>query len=674
MHRGPRILCCFLAALLASPVLPAMASKVSVWRHANKSDFSGHELHGVVLSQEGEITLGRRLAAVCDAKAGSVWCLARTPQGKLLAGTAMPGQVLRVSPEGEAVAVWTDAQQQVFSLAARDDGSVLAGTGPHGTVYRVSPTDEVEQLGKLDCLYVWSLLPAADGGVYAGTGPAGKIFKIDADGTSRVFYETRQPHVLCLARRGDGTLIAGTDGAGLVFAIDPAGQGRVLYDADEDEVRSLWVAADGTIFAGTARGASDASKSSSNSEGGQNALYRIAPDGGVRKIAAIDGLIYSVASPDPSGRGDLFLGTGGEGWLYAVDPEGRNLRQTARLDAEQILALHLDKDRTLLVATGNAGRVHRLSADFVDEGSLVSKVLDASLVAQFGAIDWRGSTPEGTQVAVSVRSGNTSKPDETWSNWGVEHADPATARADCPAGRFLQYRLTLRTRKAGVTPRVQAIAVRYRTANQPPEIAKLVVPRMDEADGKQTLTKLKLSWEVADPNQDDLAFTLRFRKLDWEKWITLKEHLTAKEYEWDVESVPEGMYLLELAASDSPSNPPEAALQTTRTSDPFPVDRAGPQVALKLVGIDAQRTAVFEVTAADTISPLASAAYAVDGGSWTNLFPQDKLFDSPRESFRMELSDLKAGAHVLVVRVRDAAGHTSSADAVFEVREPDAAE
>ncbi len=288
-------------------------------------------------------------------------------------------------------------------------------------------------------------------------------------------------------------------------------------------------------------------------------------------------------------------------------------------------------------------------------------------MARFGSLVWRAETPPGTQVSLAVRSGNTQMPDDTWSAWSVEHTDAAKAAADCPPGRFLQYRVTLKTANPRLTPVVRSVAVRYLTANQPPQITKFTVPHVEEGDGKKVVDKLKLTWAANDPNQDDLAYRLSFRKEGWKSWVTLREDVTAAELEWDVTSVPEGIYRVQLEASDRRSNLPQEALAATMVSEPFAVDRTPPRVDARLLGVEAL-SARIEARAADTIGPLVSAAYSLDSDKWINVFPADGLFDSTKEELEIKLSKLAAGMHVLVIRVTDASGQTGSDDVVFEVK------
>jgi hypothetical protein len=64
---------------------------------------------------------------------------------------------------------------------------------------------------------------------------------------------------------------------------------------------------------------------------------------------------------------------------------------------------------------------------------------------------------------------------------------------------------------------------------------------------------------------------------------------------------------------------------------------------------------------------LAAATYSIDGKHWVPVFPVDGLFDRAEAKFRFTARDLKAGSHVIVLRVRDAAGNTGTADVVFRL-------
>jgi hypothetical protein len=119
-------------------------------------------------------------------------------------------------------------------------------------------------------------------------------------------------------------------------------------------------------------------------------------------------------------------------------------------------------------------------------------------------------------------------------------------------------------------------------------------------------------------------------------------------------------------ASDRKDNPDNDALTGERVSTPFVVCHTAPTVTVRIVATDGD-LATVEATGTSPLVRLTAASFAVDGKKWTNVFPEDGLFDSKTETFKFKTDALKAGTHVLVLRVKDAAGNTGSGDVVFSV-------
>ena len=70
----------------------------------------------------------------------------------------------------------------------------------------------------------------------------------------------------------------------------------------------------------------------------------------------------------------------------------------------------------------------------------------------------------------------------------------------------------------------------------------------------------------------------------------------------------------------------------------------------------------------DDLTRIAKAEYAVDGGPWTPIFPDDGIFDSPREQINLSLPDLAGGTHILMVKATDAAGNIGTGDLLLDVK------
>jgi len=701
-----------LASLASRPAL----AKSDVWRTEGASAFAKHHRERVVISDQGVVRLGRSPVPLGPLAAERVWDLARGPDGAIYAATGDAGKVFR-RPAGES-SVWEEVYDaddtQALSLVATPAGKVFVGTGPTGQV--VELTDPKHPASRPDpkVLYIWDLASDAEGNLYAATGPEGQLWKRDGEGQWSLVYDSKASHLLCVAVAPDGSVHTGSDGEGLVYRVDKDGKVSVLYDAPQSEVRALLVAPDGSVYAGTAAAAEGGSPSrapgllslrgdqsdfdsdsdpedalkvarsptplvrisqvkqdpTTNPGGGgsaskppapgENAVYRIDPNGGVREVFRAKALIFSLALIDDR----LLIGAGPEGQLYEVREDDSDSIPLVKLDNGQILSLLAEPGGDLLLGAGDPGAVVRLTSNYAEKGELISDVFDAKLPSRFGSLSWRGDAPEGTAITLRTRTGNVGTPDETWSDWSPEQSDPESARVESPQGRFIQYRVNMTTRDPKRSPELRGVSVSHRSINLPPEISKLELPEVSTTDAAARQSRINVRWDVSDPNDDDLTFQVQVRKEGWPDWISLTDSpITEKSYVWDASAFPSGRYRVKLVADDRPSNSSDEALQRDRESFAFLVDREPPRVE---IDVDA-RKALVEL--ADDLTRLVKAEYAIDGGRWTPAFPDDGLFDSPNERISLEFPDLKAGTHLLMVRATDAAGNIGSGDALIEIKD-----
>jgi hypothetical protein len=327
-------------------------------------------------------------------------------------------------------------------------------------------------------------------------------------------------------------------------------------------------------------------------------------------------------------------------------------------------------------------------------------VFDAQSFATWGRIAWRADQPPGTSVALQVRSGNTEEPDRTWSEWGAELHEPDGAPAGVPAARFVQWRASLATKDPGRTPEVREVALVYLPKNLPPEFRKVEVqavgvsfqkvpgasaaappegkPAGAEADpasrrrGRPQSRKgfepgaRSITWQVVDPNDDDVTVDVQYRALDEKNWKTVRKSIDEDFVTFDGATLPDGTYLVRLVASDSASNPAGQALTAEKISAPFDVDNTPPRID-RFKPVVSKESLHVTFAASDSFSVVREAAYSVDAGDWVPAPPSDGLSDSLQESYDLSLPSPAPGEHSIVVRAIDAAGNVGSGRAVVEV-------
>ncbi len=93
---------------------------------------------------------------------------------------------------------------------------------------------------------------------------------------------------------------------------------------------------------------------------------------------------------------------------------------------------------------------------FAVSGVFQSRVFDANTIVDWQSIQWKGSTPPGTSVAMSVRTGSTpDAEDGTWTGW-QPIASPGSLAL---SSRYIQYRAVLATTDPAVTPELQDVII-----------------------------------------------------------------------------------------------------------------------------------------------------------------------------------------------------------------------
>src|SRR5262249_13120595 len=128
----------------------------------------------------------------------------------------------------------------------------------------------------------------------------------------------------------------------------------------------------------TSRSSSGSSSESSKSSAapaapppgaGENSLYRIAADGTVREIFREKALLLSLLRQD----GQLFIGTGMDGQRFEVDEASKERSEIARLDHGQIHCLCRRRDGSIVVGTGDPGKLYVLQNKHATRGTVVSE-------------------------------------------------------------------------------------------------------------------------------------------------------------------------------------------------------------------------------------------------------------------------------------------------------------
>ncbi len=693
------VLCAFVLFLVP---LAAFAQVGKTWTVSGSEAFSKGKLDGASVLSTGEMVLGPAVEQIKGLKANYVWDLAVGKDGAVYVATGSPA-VVYVLREGELKEIHKTSDKHVLSVLPLPDGAVLAATAPRGIVYKIDGEQNVTVFRELEKTYVWDMALGPNGEIYCATGPNGKLIQLSATGEPKEVFKAKQSHLMCLAVDPDGGIFAGTEPDGLIYRIEPGGKASVLYDTDETEVHCLLLAPDGVLFAGTAqtqgRPAGSGAPSSMPSVGPQpgggppslgemaaptlpgrpstpNSLYKIlAGEGAVRLARLPNTVVLSLAITEGL---DVLVGTATEGRLVSVDAEGVQ-RIITDFKASHISAMAPDSQGAVIVGTSNTGGLWRLQAGYREAGTFTSDVFDAGYLARWGRIWWKGAQPTGTGVTASLRTGNSRKPDDTWSDWSAPAEGAAGRAVEVPMGRFAQLKVEMRTGGTGETPMLIAVSASYRQINRRPDVQKLAVEGGASAPGasrpgpsstgRQTPGKRSITWQAKDPNGDPIVVDLYYRGVAQRQWKTLEKDIKAKtKYDWDIRRVPDGLYVLRLVASDRLGRPADEALQAEKLTAPFVIDNRSPAVLDLQAEVGQDKSYVITGVAKDSYSTIKAIQVSRNSEDWEPVFPADGIFDSTAEEFSFRTDSLAQGEHVFVFAATDKAGNLGSEQIIILVK------
>ena len=673
--------CCLLFAICFGWMGEAKAVSPKIWHENSQKAFEQGEPKDVSLTRDGTVMLSPSWGLAADTGEDFVWALALDAKGALYIGTGNEGRIYILKPGSEKAELLFDLPEiAVFSLAIGSDGAVYAGTSPGGLIYCIVSGKEPVEFCQTGDVHVSTLVARPGGGLYAGTGgDRGRILKIDSRGEVTALYVSKDPNIVSLAAGADGVVYAGTDNSGLVYKVSESGAADVLYDAAENEIHSLAVGKGGVIYATAMAQSSRPEGNGGGKNGGQNggqngggqtgsAIYAIRPSGAAIRLWETDDsmLLDAVSNSD----GSVKVVTGKKGRIYQVWPDGR----------ATLLAVLKDKNPWAMIAGGGdvlwigasgSGEIYRMEGGFAKEGNLTSEPQDFDLVSHWGRVWWQAELPAGTSVAVQTRAGNSEEPDDTWSDWSKLITSPGGQITSRP-GRFLQYRLILKTRSGNESPKVRSIQLAGLQENARPRVLRInaesvVAGSEGDDSGESAKGVWKIDWTAGDANDDTLIYHLYFRDVGESRWRLLKDEIQSSQFLWHTEAVPDGAVEVRVVASDRLSNPSELALTDEAISSPFDIDNTAPVVRLgKMQQVGRSVTVTGEIE--DARSAISKAAYALNSDDWKVVFPAGRIFDSPLESLDFTIENLKPGSYTLVVRAQDALRNVGVGKTIFEVK------
>lgn len=671
---------------------PAAASQAQVHVVEGLKDLLAGELDGTSIGPDGLVRPGPVVSVAADALTGPVLAVARAGDGGLYAATAAPGRVWRIVP-GKAPEVVLEADKPlVTALLPLGKGKLVALTAPDGGAAIIDlSTKKTQTIAAKDAKMLLAGAVLDDTVYAAGGGEEGVLLKLAPGAKAfEVVARTKEPQLrsVAAAKVGGATrVVVGGGEEGVVYEVS-GGKLRALVDANPAEITALALGADGTVYAAAVDGEGKLSKGATarakaddegddkkkakarkvksaeiwriDSQGRASLLWQ-SKDHGAYALALVDGATLGGGRAGPV----LLAGTGPEGRIYQLDPKG-DLPAGVLLrvkDRDEVTSLRADASG-LVFGTAHTAGVLVAGKATAARATYLSDALDAGALSRYGAVTARGRG----DIKLSIRTGNTKEPDDTWSGF-------TTAPAAAPAGQYAQVRALL-----GAGAALEGLSLSYLVDNRAPEIDRVEVlapgwkvtatnreqsetrsvtfnekpfakfldrrggqnPTLEERPfGKQSFDAgyRTVYAYVEDPDKDALRYRFHLGRVaadgSVKAWTLLKEWSEEPFVSFEASRLADGEYKVRAEVDDVPTNGPVRRLSDHDTSPAFVVSHAPPRMS----GAQASRAKDAVRVKLDVAAalPLTVVRCSAGGGDWVPLDPKDGIVDGTSESFDVQM-------------------------------------
>ncbi|MGH9368474.1 MAG: two-component regulator propeller domain-containing protein, partial [Thermoanaerobaculia bacterium] len=564
--------------------------------------FAGEELY-VATGLPGEIhrvaaaRKGQRVHAAPDPHVRSLFL---DRQGRLWAGTAGSGLVLRLEVSGAVETVYDSAKSEVSAIASSADGRIWAAavsaetapgggepittpvTLPTGRAPRTPGGDDEEGKEKAEVSVSVSSVRVAAGKPSGKGAYSSEVVLFPADEPPRTVWSSAEELVFALEPTTEAQeVLAATGPNGKLYRI---GNGYWALDRTLDEKQVTALAGDAIAT------------------NGSSAVYRLSD--GARKgeyVSAVKDTGRTSRFGAFRFEGDLLPGTQVEFSFRSGEasvPDATWSAWSAWLAAGQVSKI-----------TAPPGRYLQWKARLSSEGKAL---------------------PVLRRIEAAYRNRNAAPDVENLTAMA-----PAEVLARAPSGSTNVFETQAPDEKGIFTGLEES-----KTEGAPRKLLR---------KGYRTLT-----WKATDRDGDTLTCELRVRPVGSQRSVLLRKEIKEAFYAFDTTSLPDGDYVFRLIASDADSNPDDPRT-ASRDSSPVRIDNTPP--ALRRLAFSG---GALRIEAADAASPILEAEYSLDAKEWVKIEPEDGLFDSPVETYAIGLEGAPHGAYLLL-RVTDAARNVAAA-------------
>ena len=644
---------------------------------ARKGFYNNGTYNGIMLTEQGSLVLAPIIEKDGAIDGKFIWKIYPSADGSMYAAISGNGAELYRRNAGESdfnLFVKSTNESAFTSVISDNSGNIYAATGPYARIIKYDNAGNEIWSKNIDDTYIWDMKFDNNGNLYAAAGGNNaRVLKISSSGNITEILKTDEQHAMSLYFDSkNNKLYVGTAGRGLVLVIDLATNSenpssKTLYDTAQNEVYAITMDNIGNLYFGTATrepsylilpSIIDGGKSADDSaKEFRNSLYKADANGTVQRLFFLNQtLVFALSSDNDN---NIYFITGDSADIYKINGDDGLLSYIGGLENKTLSTFSATKDG-LYFAVSKTGEIYKMQNNNLSEGSFVSDTLDLKLLSKLGSLNAMTSIPEGSDISFEVRTGNVARVDNTWSDFVPIAKD---GKINAPDGRFLQFRVTMKTSNSESVPVLSSMDFTYIENNLPPDVLNggLTTHYKQQNDSNETTKSPQLEenetmiyWKGSDPNGDKLIYDLEYRLKGEKNYRKLANNLESPYFRFKSYLMPSGIYDFRITASDRFDNPIDLAKTKTLEVLNIKYDNEAPEIFDFAVSSEGNaRKITFR--AEDKLSFLKTVRYSTITEEWHYIIPDDKVLDSMSENFTILIEDENSGS--ITIEVLDADGN-----------------
>lgn len=644
---------------------------------SRKGFYNNGTYNGIMLTEQGSLVLAPTIEkdGIIDGK--FIWKIYPSEDGSIYAAISGNGAELYKRKTGESnfnLFVKYTNESAFTSVISDKSGNIYAATAPYARIIKYDNFGNEIWNKNVDDAYIWDMKFDNNGNLYAAAGGNNaRVLKISSSGNITEILKTDEQHAMSLYFDSkNNKLYIGTAGRGLVLSVDLSTNlenpsHKTLYDTAQNEVYAITMDNIGNLYFGTATREPSYLILPSIIDGGKkvsdedrefrNSLYRADTNGTVQRLFFLNQTLVFALSGDKDNN--IYFITGDDADIYKINGDDGLLSYIGGLE-NKTLSTFTATEEGLYFAISKTGEIYKMQNNNLSEGSFVSDTLDLKLLSKLGSLNTMKTVPEGSDISFEVRTGNVARVDNTWSDFTPVAED---GKINVPDGRFLQFRVTMKTSNADSVPILSSMDFTYIENNLAPDVLNggLTTHYKQQNDPNETTKSPQLEenetmiyWKGSDPNGDKLIYDLEYRLKGEKNYRKLKNNLENPYFKFKSYLMPSGIYDFKITASDRYDNPMDLAKTKTLEVLNIKYDNDPPEIFDFTVQTEGN-TRKITFRAEDKLSFLKTVRYSTITEEWHYIIPDDKVLDSMSENFTIIIDDKNVGS--ITIEILDTEGN-----------------